>query len=304
MAGFLCGGGRKAERERRRCRGVGSRRRARPLELHDGDANGRGLSRPPGFDTDQTASLRRRMKEGERMASGLEGLSSVGAGNRRLTTPQLISNIPMLHDILEAVVEDWLRAVEPHQKEVDDADGKTAQIHAALPGYTDLIPVLLKCLFSYAFFFVATDNAYGRLYRELNQANRELSLRVKHGKPPGAKPFVEKIRLIRNISIAHFPSDRADPIDAFAAMSWGPMSLSWPNEGRPDLEKLTFGTGRFRGKDDEGQRVVSQDLEVPGLKAAHKHCLPYLERYDKTCREYLQALHAALEAQEDAIETP
>lgn len=62
-----------------------------------------------------------------------------------------------------------------------------------------------------------------------------------------------------------------------------------------NLEKLTFSPGRFRGTDASGQRVVSQDLEVSGVKTAHyDHCLPYLNRYDEVCCAYLQALQVKL----------
>ena len=236
------------------------------------------------------------------MASGLKDLSPVTVGNSRLPTPQLLSNIPMLLLFLKEVVEDWKRAVKPYQKTVDDADGDSARLFAVGSGFMELQPQLLKCLFSYAFFFVATGNAYRQLYEDLNQANRISGLNLKHGKPPRDTPFVEKIRLIRNISIAHFPgtlSKKVSHLDAYAAMSWQPMSLGWSTGSRPDLEKLTFAPGRFRGTDASGQRVESKDLEVPGVRAAHAECLPYLNEYDKMCCDYLKALHAALDSKED-----
>ena len=204
----------------------------------------------------------------------------------------------MLHRILEEILEDWLRAVEPYQRQIDDADDNSAMHYAGLSGFVDLQPLLLKFLFSYAFFFVATDNAYEHLYAELNRANNVSGLNLKHDKPPTETPFVKKIRMIRNIAIAHFPakpSKKVSALDAFAAMSWEPMSLSWSNGGRPDLEILTFAPGHFRGTDDSGQSICSQDLKVPGVRIAHyQHCLPYLNQYDKVCCDYLQALQAAM----------
>ena len=231
------------------------------------------------------------------MASGLTNLSPITVGGKRLPTPQLFTNIPMLHGILEEVLEDWLRAVEPYQMQVDDADDNSAMLFAGVSGFAELQPSLLKCLFSYAFFFVATDNAYEHLYAELNRANNVSGLNLNHGKPPTETPFVKKIRMIRNIAIAHFPakpSKKVSALDAFSAMSWQPMSLSWSTEDRPDLEKLTFAPGNFRGTDASGQSIQSQDLEVPGVRTAHYHCLPYLNQYDKVCCDYLQALQAAL----------
>ena len=232
------------------------------------------------------------------MTSGLTNLSPLTVSGEKLPTPQLFHNIPMLHRILEEVVEDWLRAVEPYQRQVDDADDESAMIWASASGFMELQPVLLKCLFSYAFFFVSADNAYGHLYEDLNQANRVSGLKVKHDKPPKDTSFIEKIRVIRDISIAHFPgkpTKRRSPLDVFAAMTWQPMGLSWSKGERPDLETLTFGSGHFTGTDDEGQKIKSQDLEVPGLTIAHsQHCLPYLNQYDKMCCDYLRALHAAM----------
>ena len=232
------------------------------------------------------------------MASGLMNLTTITVGKKVLPTPQLLENIPILHRILEEVVEDWMRAVEPYQRRVDEADDVSAMIWAGASGFMELQPLLLKCLFSYAFFFVSADNAYGRLYENLNQANRVSGLKVKHGKPPKDTPFIEKIRLIRDISIAHFPgrpTKKVSALDAYAAMSWQPMALSWSKGGRPDLEKLAFGSGHFGVTDDSGQRIKSQDLEVPGLTIAHsQHCLPYLNQYDEMCCDYLQALHAAM----------
>ena len=191
-----------------------------------------------------------------------------------------------------------MRAARPYQDQIDGAEDRSKRRCATFYGLTGLRPSLLKCLFSYAFFFVAADNAYKYFYARLNRANRLLGLKVRHSKPPKQSAFVRKIGTIRDIAIAHFPSEKARPIDAFAAMTWEPMSLTHSVGGSPDLEKLTFGPSRLRGTDSTGREVESQDLEVSGLKTTHhKHCLPYLERYDGICCEYLSALHAAMATQ-------
>ena len=161
------------------------------------------------------------------MASGLTNLTTITVCKKIFPTPQLLANLPMLHSFLEEVVEDWLRAVEPYQRQVDEADDDSAMIWAGVAGFMELQPLLLKCLFSYAFFFVSADNAYRRLYEDLNQANRILGLNVKHDKPPRDTPFIEKIRLIRDISIAHFPgkpTKKGSDLDIFAAMTWQPRN--------------------------------------------------------------------------------
>ena len=229
------------------------------------------------------------------MASTLANLSPLTVCGKVLPTPQLFQNIPILHRILEEVLEDWLRAVEPYQRQIDSAEGDLAKLSALSSGFVELQPSLLKSLFSYAFFFVAADNAYAYFYRELNQANNLSGIRLGHRRPPTKTPFVSKIGMVRDIAIAHFPSEKADTIDAYAAMSWQPMALSWSREGHIDLEKLTFGPGCFRGTDTVGQRIQSQDIEIPGVKTAHYgHCLPYLNHYDEVCSEYLNALQAAV----------
>ncbi len=229
------------------------------------------------------------------MASKLTNLSPFSVGGNTLPPPPLFQNIPMLHRILDEVLEDWLRAVEPLQRQIDCAENDSARQYATLSAIEDLRPSLLKCLFSYAFFFVAVDNAYEHFYNKLNRANHLLGLDLKHSKQPKKSSFVRKIGTIRDIAIAHFPSDKAEPIDAFAAMSWQPMALSYASGGRPDLEKLTFAPGRFHGTDSTGRRVESKDLEVSGVKTAHySHCSPYLNDYDELCYRYLKALHAAM----------
>ncbi len=237
------------------------------------------------------------------MASNLETLSPITVHSQTLPSPQLFHNIPMLHWMLGEVLEDWLRAVDPYQMSVDSAKTEPAKLFAVGTGFMELQPALLKCLFAYAFFFVSADNAYGNFYRDLNRANRLSGLNLQHPKPPKITPFVTKIATIRDISIAHIPSDKAAPIDAFAAMSWQPMALSHSSEGQPDLERLTFLPGRFRGTDATGQVNQSTDLEVSGIRSPHsEHCLPYLERYDKVCCEYLGALQDAMSLSQQELQ--
>ena len=233
------------------------------------------------------------------MASGLSDMSPIMVRGENLPSPLLFGNIPMLHDILGEVLEDWLHAVEPYQKQIDAAVSESETLQAITTGFMELQTSFLKSLFSYALFFVAADNAYDYFYKELDRANHLSGLNLKHRKRPKPTPFIRKIQRIRNLSIAHFPSEKAikkgRAIDAFAGASWQPMALSSDLGRRPDLEKLTFGPGTFRGTDVSGQTTQSQDFEVPGVKTAHdEHCLPYLEHYDEVCCEYLDALQVAL----------
>ena len=149
--------------------------------------------------------------ESEHVTSNLANLSPIKVCGESLPTPHVFDNIPMLHRIMEEVLEDWLRVVEPYQDQIDTSSDEGSKTFAVTSGLMELQPFMLKCLFSYAFFFVAADNAYAYFYRELNRANNLLGLRLKHGKPPKKSSLVTKINTIRDIAIAHFPSEKAEP---------------------------------------------------------------------------------------------
>ncbi len=230
------------------------------------------------------------------MASNLGTSSPITIDSKQVPSPQLFYNIPMLHWMLGDVLEDWLRTVEPYQASVDATETECTQRDVVGIAFKELRPTFLKCLFSYAFFFVSANNAYGNFYKELNSANHLSDLKLQHPKPPKMTPFVTKIANIRDISIAHIPSEKAAPIDALAAMSWQTMALFYSIGAKPDLERLTFVPGHFRGTDATGRSQQSIDLEVSGIRTAHsEHCLPYLERYDQVCCEYLRALQDAMD---------
>ena len=230
------------------------------------------------------------------MASNLEDLSPVSVCGETLPHPLLFGNIPMIHDFLEQVLADWLRAVEPYQRQVDRAQKGDQQTIAAATALFELHHTWLKCLFSYAFFFRAADEAYEEFYAGLNKANSSPQLQLGHGKPPKKSSFVKKIVRIRNVSIAHTPSAKelSSSIDAHAAKLWGPGRLGWNSQKVPDLEKITFRSGTLRWRHADGTVEEAQDLEVEGLKATHHdHCLPYLEQFDKMCCDYLKKLQSA-----------
>jgi hypothetical protein len=212
------------------------------------------------------------------MASNLKGQSPVtiatGDVTECLPAVQLFENIPTLHQVLQEVVNDWHRGVQPYNARI--AAGEESAEYVVGLALLELQPTLLKCLFSYAFFFVATERAYAGFYAGLNRANKLASLNVKHAKPLRRTPLVEKAQLIRDWSIAHFPSEKANRIDAYGAMLWAPMTLSQPNDGTWDLKTLTFGGFRLRYTDESGRTVQSRDLQVQGLDELHQECLAYL----------------------------
>ena len=137
-------------------------------------------------------------QKGGALASNLEDLSPVRVCGETLPHPLLFGNIPMIHDFLEQVLADWLRAVEPYQRQVDRAQKGDQQTIAAATALLELHHTWLKCLFSYAFFFRAADEAYEEFYAGLNKANLQ-PFALGHA----ALCLLRK--RIRNVSIAHTP---------------------------------------------------------------------------------------------------
>ena len=198
-----------------------------------------------------------------------------------------MSNVAIVHEILAMIVEDWHRAVAPYETRI--IDGRENPNFVMGHAFLELQPAFLKSLFSYVFFFVAADQAYQAVWKSLKRLNK--IARVDHGKSPRVSAVIEKARTIRDWSIAHFPSDRASPLDREAAMSWTPMTLSGPTNGDWNLKELTFGGFRLTYTDASGNVVQSRDLEVQGLDALHHSCITYLEAYDSACADFLEALH-------------
>ncbi len=80
------------------------------------------------------------------------------------------------------------------------------------------------------------------------------------------------------------------------------MALGWITGQTVNLEKLTFGPGRYRRVDSHG-RVEAQsiDLEVEGLQDVHLGCLTFLESYDRACVSYLSLVHQAQQTRSNSL---
>ncbi len=217
--------------------------------------------------------------------------------HERIPTPMLFSNIPMLWMFLEMVVQDWHRYVEPYQVAVDNADIFSKSFHVA-SGFLELQPYYLKCLFSYVLFFVALDGAYQTFYDELATLAKKLGLNNSDFVKPQRSPYIQKVRNIRNLSIAHIGSKKAKPIDTAAAMMWQPMSMSPNAEGRIDFSTLTFGDANLISRNKSGETVEqSLDLKVGGIPELDLHCREYLSEYDYNCTNFLKLIHSNLPIQ-------
>lgn len=206
--------------------------------------------------------------------------------------PQIIENLPVLHQILESIVQDWHNSVNDYERHMAQETDFAEYIAAS--AIKELQPAFLKCLFSYVFFFVSAENAYDYLYSDLRKAD---TFKCRHRSQPERTATIKKARRIRNISIAHFPNqeNRVSEADTFASICWDMLTLSRSNEEQTyDLSQLTFGGFRINSVDRAGKVTQSQDIEVRGLDDLHRECFSYLEQYDEICCEYLNNLRAAV----------
>ncbi len=231
----------------------------------------------------------------------LEGLGIICCENKkeglywRKPQPELYTNIPMLWKFLDLVVQDWNREVEPFQQHIEQSITEGEAYFHLGQAFLDLQPYYLKCLFSYVQFFVSLENAYNLFYRELNELNQAPVFKIKKHKKPQRSRYIEKVRVIRNISIAHIGSDQVDPIDAKAAIRWQPLSLVKSKDTPWNINQLSFGSGKLSTRDFAGNITKqSVDLEIRGIPELHNNCMEYIDRYDECCANYLKALAAKL----------
>jgi len=211
-----------------------------------------------------------------------------------IPTPMLFSNIPLLWKILELVVKDWEQAVTPMQSAIDNASNGNERTLYSLQGFSTLQPHYFKCLFSYAFSFISLQHAYDQFYKELKDLSKP-SLRVKRIPKPKLTPYIYKVKMIRDISIAHMDSKKRKPIDVEAATMWQPMTLAKGISESWDLNKMTFGGFKVISHDSLGNIVdQSTDLEIRGIIEMDNQCREYLNKYDSVCAEYLTKIQTKL----------
>lgn len=219
----------------------------------------------------------------------------------RMPDPTLLANISSLWRFLELVVEDWKRHKAAFQEPIDRALNGEVLFYHRVNAFAEIQPYFLKCLFSYAMFFEVLDQAYEQLYAELNVLNHQVELNVQHAKPPRRSTFVEKVKRIRDWSIAHprsiahSRSRHASAIDSLAGASWTPMAWDAAEGQAWDLEKLTFGAFRWRSRDRAGNvKAEAADFEIKGILEMDRQCTDYLQDFDAGCAEYLSAILARL----------
>jgi hypothetical protein len=217
--------------------------------------------------------------------------------------PNLYSNIPLLWEFLDLVVDDWNRTAEPYQNKINKSKSEKEKYYFLAKAFADLQPYFLKCLFSYVFFFVAIDKAYELLFRELNNLNKEVVFKVKHEKQPKKNDYIKKVILIRNNSIAHLGSnEKLKGLDLKAAMSWQPMTLSGSIKDICNINNMSFGSMKWRRKNNSGgiEKEQSIDLEIKGIHEIDEYCIEYLVKFDKVCASYLENLISKLPAETES----
>jgi hypothetical protein len=201
----------------------------------------------------------------------------------------------MLWTVLDLVLQDWKREKTPLQAAIDNASDENEKMFHTLQAFSKLQPYYLKCLFSYTMFFIALEGAYTEFYKELNELNRKSFFRVKHDKPPKTTAYIEKVRMIRNISIVHIGSRKESAINSAMAMMWQPMTWSKGITEPWNLDEMTFGEGKLVSRDAAGiVKHQSDDFEIKGILEMDGHCRAYLEQYDNVCADYLKTIHAKL----------
>ncbi len=213
----------------------------------------------------------------------------------RYPEPNLFTNIPLLWEILEIVVKDWRREIDPIQEQINNAKTEAEELYFVGHTFINLQTQYLKCIFSYIFFFTALEEAYDLFYCELNKLNKEPVFKVAHDKQPKRNDYIKKVRLVRNISIAHIGSRKTSKINSRAGMMWLPFSLGGKLGEKNNLDNLAFCNGKLISHDAEGNIIEkSTDLSIKGIPELQRYCTEYLNEYDNVCAKYLEAIIAKL----------
>lgn len=214
--------------------------------------------------------------------------------------PALYTNIFMLWRILELIFQDWERAVEPFQNNIDNSPTESEKISQIGRAFLELPTYYFKCLFSYVTFFISLENAYELFYEELNKINKKQIFRIKHHKKPLRNNYIKKVRNVRNISIAHIGSKEVPRIDAKAGMAWEPLLLRKTKDKLWNISEFSFGSGKWKSRDLTGNIIEEQsiDLEIGSISELHIECMNYINSYDEVCTIYLNALGEKLPAED------
>ena len=225
-----------------------------------------------------------KFKESELFKSNLITVSNAKA-IWSLPSAPVVGNIPVLLQILDRIVEDWKTEVSFYKKNLNKK--ATDEMVAFVSAMVDLKPRFIQCLFSYIMFFFSLENGYNLVYSQLNSLNRELNLKIGHGKPPKRTSLINKMWLIRNYSVAHWAgTEKKENLDSIAGRYL--ESYCEKNDSGYDLENLQFGAISLTNYNDmTGEVTESTNRQVPPIPMLHKQCSSYLIEFDHICAGYL-----------------
>jgi hypothetical protein len=207
----------------------------------------------------------------------------------------LVSKIPIILHFLSLIVSDWERDSNPKQMEIDKAAETSEPIFELTTAMQALEPIFLKCLFSYGFFFVATNAIYRNVHISIHRANADTNFHVSLQKPPKIPLELQKLVKVRNWSIAHLGEANASELDQLSAMYWSPTVVSKESSRSWDLNRMSFGSFklRLRSKKD-GSTIESTDLELENIPRLHEITSKYFSSYDSICVENIEELRKLL----------
>jgi hypothetical protein len=219
------------------------------------------------------------------------------SGEVKIIPKQLLqNNVSLLHNFLDLEIEDWNRVSSPVQKDIDETSEKGALIFTGIEAFIKLEPYFLKCLFSYAFFFVSLENCYKNLYNELIELGKNPKYRVEHSKRPRRSPDLENLFRVRNWSIAHIgEANTKNKEDKIALMSWTPVLVSKINSNSWDYNKILFETLNVRINPADGGLInTNSKLELPDILTLHKEAEEYYSKYEDNILNILERLRVII----------
>ncbi|MBK8901234.1 MAG: hypothetical protein IPM53_08630 [Anaerolineaceae bacterium] len=169
--------------------------------------------------------------------------------------PHVLNKFNQLYQFLDLVIDDFDRALEPFQRKIDTAKNTLEGfiIYGKMEG--EIIPIFLKCLFSYSFFFVAADKAYLGIEKEFNQIEDRFKIeKYSFSSAPQKSTLIENIQKVRNTSIGHIQGNQNFPASTSlftrrTLLSWEPVQLAAQSNELPRLVNLrSFGKFNLRSK--------------------------------------------------------
>jgi hypothetical protein len=219
----------------------------------------------------------------------IEVIDSNELSIRYIPETQVLENIPVVWTMLEQVIQDWAAASRsyPSFGNVKDEEKRAVLQFEAFRSFK---PRLFQCLFSYIIFFFMLENGYHFVFSELNRLNRDLELRIRHGKLPKRTPFIWDLWKLRVYTVAHWAeTEKAQIADSVAGRQWG----------------YSFGHTKSREEwagDMEHIVPLFPGVAIASLPETHTRCSKYLRQFDQTCADYLRDIIAQMPRTRDRVE--